>query len=129
MATAVSADSRRSPGKNGEPSTGIAAARGRSARNPANPATVPATAAVTASAAAIPLTCAGVAPARRIAASRCSRRAAPSRVAVSTSTITGTSRPARPTSTISRRNPVAARPPPVEVSMLRTVPVPGRWRS
>ena len=57
-----------------------------------NPIVTPEIAATSASTVAITLTCRIVAPAKRIAAKRCSRRAADSRIAAPTNTRTGKSR-------------------------------------
>jgi hypothetical protein len=84
-------ESDRSAGKNGIPVNGIAASGVRSAKKIPKPAAVPATAATTDSTAAISEICRGVAPASRIAANRCSRRAADSRVAVAMKISTGNS--------------------------------------
>ena len=73
--------------------SGTIAIRGRSTKNSRTPPSAPGTVATSASTAASRVTCAGVAPARRSAASRCSRRAADSRVALATNTATGASAP------------------------------------
>nr|WP_255649234.1 hypothetical protein [Frankia sp. ArI3] len=70
---------------------GIGASAGRSRANSPNPAATPPTAATLDSTAAITEICRGVAPTRRIAAKRCSRRAADSRVAVPMKIRTGNS--------------------------------------
>ncbi len=83
--------SERSPGKNGAPVNGIAAIGTRNTKNSPKPAATPRTAASVDSTAAIIETCRRVAPASRIAANRCSRRAADSLVAVVMKISTGNS--------------------------------------
>ena len=80
-----------SAGKNGWPVNGMAATGMRSRKNRPKPMATPAAAATVDSTAAIKETCLGVAPTRRIAANRCSRRAADSRVAVPMKISTGSS--------------------------------------
>ena len=65
-----------SAGKNDWPVNGMAASGTRSTKNRPKPMATPATAATADSIAAISETCLGVAPTSRIAANRCSRRAA-----------------------------------------------------
>ena len=67
--------------KNGAPVNGIVAIAGRRRKKSPKPTATPATAATVDSTVAIVATCRGVAPTSRIAAKRCSRRAAASRVA------------------------------------------------
>lgn len=81
----------RSPGKKGSPVKSAVVRAGRSRKNRPKPTATPPTAAREASTAAITETCRGVAPTRRIAAKRCSRRAAASRVAVPMKVRTGKS--------------------------------------
>ena len=78
-----------SAGKNGWPMKGMPATGMRSRKKIPNPAATPRTPAVVDSTAAISETCLRVAPARRIAANRASRRAADSRVAVPMKISTG----------------------------------------
>ncbi len=78
-----------SAGKNGWPMNGMPATGMRSRKNSPKPMAVPSTAADVDSVAAISATCPRVAPARRIAANRSSRRAADSRVAVPMKISTG----------------------------------------
>ena len=78
-----------SAGKNGAPVNGIAATGARSRKNSPKPSATPATAAAVDSTAARTEICLRVAPTRRIAANRCSRRAADSRVAVPMKISTG----------------------------------------
>jgi hypothetical protein len=84
--------SDRSLGKNGSPVNGTAASGIRSTKNRPKPAATPAAAANVDSTAAMTEICRGRAPTRRIAANRCSRRAADSRVAVAMKISTGVSR-------------------------------------
>ena len=88
-----STPSDMSLGKNGMPVNGMLASEPRNAKNRPKPTAVPATAAAVDSTAAITEICRGVAPTRRIAAKRCSRRAALSRVAVPMKISTGNSSP------------------------------------
>ncbi len=81
------------PGNHVAASSGILATRGRVRKNRPIPATTPMTVTNKASTAASRVICEAVAPTSRRAASRCSRRAADSRVAVETKTATGTSAP------------------------------------
>ena len=78
-----------SAGKNGWPMNGMPATGMRSRKKSPKPMAVPSTAAAVDSMAAIRETCPRVAPARRIAANRSSRRAADSRVAVPMKISTG----------------------------------------
>ena len=71
----------RSPGKNRAPVNGMRATSGRSAAKPTAPSSAPTADATADSTAAMTAICRGVAPTRRIAANRCSRRAADRRVA------------------------------------------------
>ena len=103
--------SDRSLGKNGAPVKGTAASGVRSRKNRPNPAATPATAATVDSTAEITETCRGVAPTRRIAANRCSRRAADSRVAVPMKISTGNSSAQATTDKI-RSMPLALMPAP-----------------
>ena len=80
-----------SAGKNGWPMNGMPATGMRSRKKIPNPAATPATPATVDSVAASQETCLRVAPTRRIAANRCSRRAADSRVAVAMKISTGAS--------------------------------------
>ena len=85
---------RRATGRRGRtasPVNGIAGERPAQRKNRPKPTAVPATAATVDSTAEITETCRGVAPTRRIAANRCSRRAADSRVAVPMKISTGNS--------------------------------------
>ena len=97
------------PGKNGWPTNGMPATGMRSPKKTANPAATPATAAAVDSTAASADTCVRVAPARRIAANRSSRRAADSRVAVPMKIRTG-SRIASATTDKIRSVPLAGMP-------------------
>ena len=81
------------PGNQVAASSGILATSGRVRKNRPIPATTPMTLTNRASTAASRVTCEAVAPTSRSAASRCSRRAADSRVAVETKTATGTRAP------------------------------------
>ena len=81
--------SDRSAGKNGLPLKGTAASAGRPRKKRPIPPTTPTAAAMHPSAAATTEICRGVAPTRRMAAKRCSRRAAASRVAVAMKISTG----------------------------------------
>ena len=83
--------SAMSAGKNGSPRNGMPATGARSRKKIPKPAATPATAAAVDSVAASRETCLRVAPTRRIAANRCSRRAADSRVAVAMKISTGAS--------------------------------------
>ena len=91
------APSDRSPGENGSPVNGTLVSSGRSKKNTPKPTATPARAATPASTAATTDTCRGVAPTRRMAAKRCSRRAADSRVAVAMKISTGKSKARTPT--------------------------------
>jgi len=84
MPSTSGALSARSAGNMGAPVNGTAASASRKTRNRTKPATVPAIAETMASTAATMPTCRGVAPTRRIAAKRCSRRVAARRVVVPT---------------------------------------------
>ena len=90
---------------NGMPATGM-----RSRKKSPNPAATPSTAATVDSMAASRETCLRVAPTRRIAANRCSRRAADSRVAVAMKISTGASIASATTDRM--RSLVLAGPPP-----------------
>jgi hypothetical protein len=125
--------------KNGTPVNGAAATAGRSRKNTANPAAMPAVAATADSMAEITETCRGAAPASRIAAKRSSRRAADTRVAVPMKMSTGNSSP-RATAEKMRSIPLASRPAPTRqllpshplggvVSTRVTVTAPGTWAS
>ena len=81
--------SDRSPGKNGWPMNGMPATGMRSRKKIPNPTATPRIPAAADSVAASRETCLRVAPARRIAANRSSRRAADSRVAVAMKISTG----------------------------------------
>ena len=83
--------SDRSPVKNRSPVKAIVAIAGRSAKKRPKPATTPTTVATLDSTVASLAICRGVAPTRRMAAKRCSRRAAESRVAPPMNTSTGNS--------------------------------------
>jgi hypothetical protein len=85
------------PGKNGSPKNGMPATGVRNRKKIPKPAATPRTAAAVDSTAASRETCLRVAPARRIAANRCSRRAADSRVAVAMKISTGVSMPSATT--------------------------------
>ena len=98
-----------SAGKNGSPVNGTAASGIRSTKNMPKPAATPAVAATVDSTAAITEICRGLAPTRRIAANRCSRRAADSRVAVPIKISSGVSR-ARATTDKMRSTPPAPTP-------------------
>ncbi len=87
-------DRDRSCGKNGSPVNGICARPARIAKNTPKPASVPVTAATADSTVANRLIWRGVAPTSRIAANRCSRRAAERRVAVPMKINSGKSRAA-----------------------------------
>ena len=89
--------SDRSPGKNGSPKNGMPATGVRSRKKIPNPAATLRIPAVVDSVAASRETCLRVAPARRIAANRSSRRAADSRVAVAMKISTGVSMPSATT--------------------------------
>jgi hypothetical protein len=98
-----------SAGKNGWPMNGMPATGMRSRKKIPNPAATPRIAAAVDSVAASRETCLRVAPTRRIAANRSSRRAADSRVAVAMKISTG----ARMASaTTDRMRSVALAPPP-----------------
>ena len=98
-----------SAGKNGWPINGMPATGMRSRKKIPNPAAIPRVAATVDSVAASRETCLRVAPTRRIAANRSSRRAADSRVAVAMKISTG----ARMASaTTDRMRSVAPAPPP-----------------
>ena len=102
-----------SAGKNDWPVNGMAASGIRSTKNSPKPMTIPAAAATAATAdstAAITEVCLGVAPTSRIAANRCSRRAADRRVAVPMKISTGISS-ARATTDRTRSMPDGVRPP------------------
>src|ERR1700744_5431532 len=125
----------RSLVKNGAPVNGMAAMAGRSSQNNPNPTATPATAATADSTAETTATGRGVAPASRMAAKRCSRRAADSRLAVPMKISTGDSRPAAPQDRI-RSMPLLPMPTPTTqsgpsqplggiVSMLATLVAPG----
>ena len=86
----------RSDVKKRSPVNGMSATSGRMAQNTPKPTSVPATAATPDSMEAIAPTCAGVAPTRRRAAKRSSRRAAARRVAVATKIRIGIIRPTAP---------------------------------
>ncbi len=73
--------------------SGTMAMPGRRSRNRSTPPRAPGIVATSASTPASRVTWAGVAPASRMAASRCSRRAADSRVALATKTATGARAP------------------------------------
>ena len=94
MASTSGRVSDRSLVKNGSPVNGIVASSGRSAKNSAKPSAAPTGAATPDSTAAITEICRGVAPTSRIAAKRCSRRAADNRVAPPMKISTGNSSPA-----------------------------------
>ena len=98
-----------SAGKNGWPINGMPATGMRSRKKIPKPAATPATAAAVDSVAASRETCLRVAPTRRIAANRCSRRAADSRVAVAMKISTGAS---TASATTSRMKSMAPFPPP-----------------
>ena len=104
--------------KNGSPVNGIAASAGRSAKNRPKPAATPSTAATLDSTVEITEICRGVAPTRRIAAKRCSRRAADSRVAPPMKISTGNSSAAATTDRISVM-PLALMPTPSAQSALQ----------
>ncbi len=99
-----------SAGKNDCPVNGMAASGIRSTKNSPKPMTIPAAAAPADSTAAITEVCLGVAPTSRIAANRCSRRAADRRVAVPMKISTGISS-ARATTDRTRSMPDGVRPP------------------
>ena len=99
-----------SAGKNGWPVNGMAASGIRSTKNRPKPMATPTTAATVDSTAAISEICLGVAPTRRIAANRCSRRAADRRVAVPMKISTGSSS-ASATTDRTRSMPFGLRPP------------------
>ena len=101
--------SDRSLVKNGAPVNGTVATAGRSRKNRPKPAATPMTAATADSMAEITDTCRGVAPASRMAANRCSRRAADSRVAAAMKISTGNSSAAATTERI-RSMPLALMP-------------------
>jgi hypothetical protein len=88
---------------------GIGASSGRTRKNSPNPTTTPAAAATVDSTAETIEICRGVAPTSRIAAKRCSRRAADSRVAVPMKIRTGNSMAAAATDRI-RSMPLASIP-------------------
>ena len=90
---------------------GIAASGPRRPKKIPNPAAMPPTAATVDSTAAITEICRGTAPVSRIAANRCSRRAADNRVAVAMKTSTGTSI-ASATTGRTRSSPFASIPRP-----------------
>ena len=100
-----------SAGKNGWPANGMAASGTRSTKNKPKPVATPAAVATVDSMAAISEICLGVAPTRRIAANRCSRRAADRRVAVPMKISTGSSS-ASATTDRTRSRPFAPRPSP-----------------
>ena len=110
-----------SAGKNGWPVNGMAASGTRSTKNRPKPAATPATAARVDSTAAISEICLGVAPTSRIAANRCSRRAADNRVAVPMRISTG-SRSASATTDRTRLTPPELRPP--RITQLFRMPQP-----
>ena len=87
----------------------MAASGTRSTKNRPKPAATPAAAATVDSTAAITEICRGVAPTSRIAANRCSRRAADSRVAVPMKISTGVSRASATTARM-RSIPLASVP-------------------
>ena len=101
--------SDNSPGKNGMPVKGMAATGSRRATKIPKPTATPAAAATTDSTAAISEICRGVAPTSRIAANRCSRRAAESWVAVAMKISTGASRASAATDRM-RSTPLALIP-------------------
>ena len=80
-----------SAGKNGSPMNDRPATGARSRKKIPKPSATPSSAATVDSTAASTETCLRVAPTRRIAANRCSRRAADSRVAVAMKISTGAS--------------------------------------
>ena len=121
---------------NGTPASGI-----RSTKNRPKPTATPAAAATVDSTAAITEICRGRAPARRIAANRCSRRAADSRVAVAMKISTGVNRASATTEKM-RSTPLAPTPssggdcrplgftpyiPGDLVAIVVTATVSGRW--
>ena len=83
--------SDRSPEKNGSPTNEMPATGPRSRKKTPKPRATPRTAATVESTAASRETCLRVAPTRRIAANRSSRRAADNRVAVAMKISTGAS--------------------------------------
>ena len=105
-----------SPGKNGTPMNGMPATGMRSMKKIPNPAAIPRVPATADSVAASRETCLRVAPTRRIAANRCSRRAADSRVAVAMKISTG-ARMASATTDRMRSLALAGAPPPGGVSV------------
>ena len=109
--------SDRSLGKNGAPVNGIDASGVRSKKNSPKPSHVPTTEEKTASTQAISAICRGVPPASRIAANRCSRRAADSRVALPVNISTGNSRASAITDS-TRSMAFAFRPTPIRQPLL-----------
>ena len=103
--------SDRSPVKNGAPVNGMRASGARSSQKMPKPATTPAVVATLDSMLAMAEICRGVAPTRRIAAKRCSRRAAESRVAPPMKISTGKNRAAMTTERI-RMIPLLSMPTP-----------------
>ncbi len=101
--------SERSLRKNRDPVNGTVATAGRRAKNATNPTTVPSTAATADSTAEMTVIWRGVAPTSRIAANRCSRRAAESRAAAPTKTRIGNSKAAVATAS-TRSMPLASIP-------------------
>ena len=101
--------SDRSLGKNGSPVNGMAESGMRSTKKRPKPVATPAAVATVDSTAAMIEICRSRAPTRRIAANRCSRRAADSRVAVAMKISTGVSRASATTEKI-RSTPLAPTP-------------------
>ena len=102
---------------------GTFATSGRNTKNSPKPTATPTSAAMDASTAAMSATWRGVAPTRRIAANRCSRRAADNRVAVAMNMSTGKSNARAPTARMiwSRFESQPSDPPLWPVAALKAV--------